>query len=74
MEKKILKLFLVNLNAVFSNIIFPHLKVNTTPNRRASLVAQDVKNPPASTGDWGSIPGPGRSPEKGMATHSSVLA
>ena len=65
MEKKILKLFLVNLNAVFSNIIFPHLKVNTTPNRRASLVAQDVKNPPASTGDWGLIPGSRRNPGEG---------
>ena len=26
------------------------------------------------TGDLGSIPGPGRSPEEGMATHSRVLA
>ena len=36
-----------------------------------------VKNPPAnegSTGDIGSIPGAGRSPEEEMATHSSVLA
>ena len=32
-----------------------------------------VKNPPANAGD-GSIPGLGRLPEKGMATHSSVLA
>jgi len=37
-------------------------------------VAQAVKNPPASTEDWGSISGPGRSPEKGMGTHSSILA
>ena len=74
MEKKILKLFLVNLNAVFSNIILPRLKVNTPSNRRASLVAQAVKNPPASTEDWGSISGPGRSPEKGVGTHSSILA
>ena len=36
-----------------------------------------VKNPPASSGDTGyvsSIPGSGRSPGKGMATHSSILA
>ena len=33
-----------------------------------------VKNPPANAGDAGSIPGLGRSLEKEMATHSSVLA
>ena len=33
-----------------------------------------VKNPPASEGDMGSIPHQGRTLEKGMATHSSVLA
>ena len=36
-----------------------------------------VKNPPANagdTGDAGSIPGLGRSLEKEMATHPSVLA
>ena len=36
-----------------------------------------VKNPPANAGDIrdsGSIPGSGRSPEEGMATHSSILA
>ena len=35
-----------------------------------------VKNLPASAGDIrdaGSMPGSGRSPEKGMATHSSIL-
>ena len=36
----------------------------------ASLVAQTVKNP----GDLGSIPGLEDPLEKGMATHSSVLA
>ena len=43
----------------------------------ASQVAQVVKNPPANAGDLratGSSPGLGRSPEEGMATHSSVLA
>ena len=36
-----------------------------------------VKNPPANAGDirdMGSIPGSGRSPEEGTATHSSILA
>ena len=33
-----------------------------------------VKNPPASAGDLGLIPGLGRSPGEGMATHSSILA
>ena len=33
-----------------------------------------VNNPPANTGDRGSIPGWGRSPGKKMATHSSILA
>ena len=34
-----------------------------------------VKNPPDNTGDirdTGLIPGSGRSPEEGMATHSSI--
>ena len=31
----------------------------------ASLVASLVKNPPANAGDWGSIPGSGRSPGEG---------
>ena len=35
---------------------------------------QRVKNLPAIAGDPGSIPGSGRSLEKGMATHSSILA
>ena len=32
-----------------------------------------LKNPPVNTGDTSSIPGSGRSPGKGMATHSSIL-
>ena len=35
-----------------------------------------VKNPPANAGDIrdaSSIPGSGRSPEEGIATHSSIL-
>ena len=39
----------------------------------ASLVAQTVKNPTCKAGDLGLTPGLGRSPEKGMATHSSIL-
>ena len=33
-----------------------------------------VKNPPASAGGAGSIPGLGRSPGEGNGTHSCVLA
>ena len=44
---------------------------------RASQVALAVKNSPTNTGDirdMGSIPGSGRSPGGGPATHSSILA
>ena len=34
----------------------------------------DGKESTCSAGDQGSIPGSGRSLEKGMATHSSILA
>ena len=37
-------------------------------------MAQMVKRLPANSGDLGSIPGLGRSLEKGMATHSIILA
>ena len=43
----------------------------------ASQVALVVKNPPASAGDVrdeGSIPGPGKALEEGVAIHGSVLA
>ena len=40
----------------------------------ASLVAQMVKASAYNAGDPGSIPGWGRSLEKEMATHSSILA
>ena len=33
-----------------------------------------VKNPPANAGDMGLIPETGRSPEKEVATHSSILS
>ena len=39
-----------------------------TPSR------SDGKESAYNAGDLGSIPGLGRSPEKGMATHSSILA
>ena len=38
------------------------------------LVAQTGKESACNTGDPGSIPGSGRSPGDGMATHSSILA
>ena len=33
-----------------------------------------VKNPPANAGNAGSVPGSGKSLEKEMATHYSILA
>ena len=41
-----------------------------------AIVALVVKNPPANAEDWemGLIPGSGRSPGAGLATHSSILA
>ena len=47
------------------------------PSLVAQLVKKKKKNPPANAGnarDTGSIPRFGRSPEKEMATHSSILA
>ena len=43
-------------------------------NPWASLVVLVVKNLLANVGDMGSIPESGRSLEKGMATHTSILA
>ena len=43
-------------------------------NYGASLVAQMIKESACNVGDLGSTPGSGRSLEKGMATHSSILA
>ena len=40
----------------------------------ASLVAQMIKESACNVEDLGSIPGSGRSLEKGMATHFSILA
>ena len=40
----------------------------------ASQVVLVVENPPANVRHVGSIPGSGRPPEEGMATHSSILA
>ena len=53
-------------------IIFGYTGLN-----EASQVALVVKNPPDNAGnirDLGSVPGLGRSPGEGNATHSSILA
>ena len=63
-QMKHVLLYLLTLNATY-------LKTG------ASQVALVVKNLPASVGDtrdMGLIPGSGRSPGGGMATHSSILA
>ena len=53
----------------FSFPIFPRICT-----RRAFLMAQSVKNLPAMWGTWVLSLGQEDSLEKGMATHSSVLA
>ena len=42
--------------------------------REPSLVAQTIMNLPANVGDLGLVPGFGRSPGEGMASHSSIFA
>ena len=44
------------------------------PSQRASLIAQLVKNPPAMQKTWVQSLGQEDPLEKGMATHSSILA
>ena len=46
----------------------------SSPNERASLVAQTVKNLPAMRKTWVQSPGLEGPLEGGMATHSSILA
>ena len=53
--------------SVCSKYCQPHL-VLTHSNAQASQMASVVKNPPASVGDVGSIPGSGRSPGEGSGT------
>ena len=43
-------------------------------SKGASLLVQMIKNLPANARDPGSIPGLGRSPGEGTATHSSIFA
>ena len=43
-------------------------------NKNKLLCGSDGKASARNAGDWGSIPGLGRSLEKEMATHSSTLA
>ena len=54
------------------------LTISNLQDEKGRLVAAlVVMNPPANAEDLretGSIPGSGRSPEEGMATHSSILA
>ena len=66
----------VNLQGLFptqgSNPGFPHCR--QILNQLASLVAQLVKNPPAMRETWVQPLGWEDPLEKGMATHSSILA
>ena len=49
-------------------------KIQSKAQNRASLVAQMVKNLPAMQETWVQSLGQEDSLEKGMATHSSILA
>ena len=63
----------MNLAVFLIRLLFETLLIRIA----SSQVALVVKNPPANAGNIrnvGSIPGLGRSPEEGMATHSSILA
>ena len=52
-----------------------HSRSNAPVAALVSLVAKTVKNLPTMWEIWvRSIPGLGRSPEEGMAKHSSILA
>ena len=54
--------------------ILAHGTSEETLREDASQVVLVVKNSPANAGDTGLIPGSGKSPEGGMATHCSILA
>ena len=49
-------------------LVMPFAKLRGFPG------GSDVKASASNAGDLGSIPGSGRSPGEGMATHSSTLA
>ena len=49
-------------------LVMPFAKLGGFPG------GSDVKASASNAGDLGSIPGSGRSPGEGMATHSSTLA
>ena len=51
-----------------------HFKLPNLHSTLAPLVAQMVKNLPCNVGDAGLIPGFGKLLEKGMETHSNILA
>ena len=62
---------------IFANNIFYKGLIAKLYKEQISQMVLVVKDPPANAGDVrdvGSIPASGRSPEKGMAAHSSVLA
>ena len=60
--------FLIGIQNAFS--VSPEPQIMGT---RASLVAQMVINLPVNVGDLSSIPGSGKAPGEGMASHSSIF-
>ena len=57
---------------VFSTMV--HEKINSINNVGGFHGGSDGEESACNAGDPGSIPGSGRSPGEGMATHSSCLA
>ena len=65
---------IISLYGFSHNKYFKIIHENIPINIETSLVAQTVKESAWNAGNPASIPGSGRTPEKGMATHSSILA
>ena len=65
---------IISLYGFSHNKYFKIIHENIPINIGTSLVAQTVKESAWNAGNPASIPGSGRTLEKGMATHSSILA
>ena len=61
-----------NILSCYLSLLLPLFK--EAHNQKGFPGGSVVKNPPAKAGGVGSIPGSGRSLQKGLAAHSSILA
>ena len=78
-ELKLLERLLWERSKVFSLLVASNLsffgeKKTTAQKKLAQFGGSDGKASAYNSGDLGLIPGSGRSPGEGMATHSSTLA